>query len=129
LIAVVKNDTVLIIDDDANVRAFSARLLELEGYYVLQTDTDEEAFRLIGEEQVNLVILDFKLVEDNGWVILEKIKSDPEISAIPVIVFTASLGETQKGRALAMGASDYLVKSLSATSLRDAVARVLRRHS
>jgi len=59
--------------------------------------------------------------------ILEQIKSQPENSAIPVIMFTASAGEPQHDRALALGAADCLIKPLSANALRSAVARVLRR--
>jgi CheY-like chemotaxis protein len=53
-------------------------------------------------------------------------KSDPELSSIPVVVFTASAGVPQQSRALVGGAADYLVKPLSATSLRESIARILR---
>jgi len=122
-----KDKTVLIIEDEADIRTFAGRVLELEGYHVLQAETGAEGLRLARGNKVNLVLLDLRLPGDSGWVILEQIKSDPEISAIPVVVFTASYGVPQKERALAMGAADYLVKPLSATGLKDAVARVLRR--
>ncbi len=122
-----KDKTVLIIEDEADIRTFARRLLELEGYHVLQAETGEEGLRLVRGNKVNLVLLDLRLPDDNGWVILEQIKSDPGISAIPVIVFTASYGVPQQKRALAMDAADYLVKPLSAAGLKDAVARVLRR--
>jgi len=60
-------------------------------------------------------------------VVLEQVKKEPELSSIPVIVFTASVAEPQRERALAMGAADYLVKPLSAATLRESVARILRR--
>lgn len=122
-----KDKTVLIIEDDADIRTFACRVLELEGYHVLQAETGAEGLRLARGNKVNLVLLDLRLPDDNGWVILEQMKSDPKLSAILVIVFTASYGVPQKKRALAMGAADYLVKPLSATGLKDAVARVLRR--
>ena len=59
--------------------------------------------------------------------VLEQVKKEPELSSIPVIVFTALVAEPQRKRALAMGAADYLVKPLSAASLRKSVARILRR--
>lgn len=120
-----KDNTVLIIEDAADIRTFACRVLELEGCHVLQAETCEEGLRLARGNKVNLVLLDLRLPDDNGWVVLEQMKSDPETSAIPVIVFTASFGKPQKERALAMGAADYLVKPLSATVLKDAVARVL----
>jgi CheY-like chemotaxis protein len=122
-----KDKTVLIIEDDADIRNFARRVLELEGYRVLQTETGDEGLRLARENKVNLALLDLRLPGSSGWAILEQIKSDPEISAIPVIVFTASYGMQQHDQALALGAADYLIKPLSATGLRKAVARVLKR--
>ena len=122
-----KDKTVLIIEDDTDIRNFAGRVLELEGYHVLQAGTATEGLRLARGDKVNLVLLDLRLPDDSGWVILEKMKGDPEISAIPVIVFTASYGIPQHDQAFAMGAADYLVKPLSATGLQKAVARALRR--
>jgi len=116
---------VLIIEDDADVRTFARRVLELEGYICFQARTRDEAFRLIKEKNVNLVLLDLRLADENGWLILTKLKSSTETASIPVIVFTASFGEQQRASALEMGAADYLVKPLSANVLRDAVARFL----
>ena len=119
--------TVLVIEDDANIQTFASRVLELEGYHVLQAETGNKGLRLARENKVNLVLLDLRLPDDSGWIILKQIKKDPELSAIPVIVFTASFGLPQHDQALAMGAADYLVKPLSANDLKNAVSRILRR--
>ena len=118
--------TVLIIEDEADVRNFASRVLELEGYRVLQAGGNEEGMRLVREVQVSLVLLDLRLPGHNGWGVLAQMKSEPELSAIPVIIFTASAGASQRERALTMGATGYLVKPLSAAKLRKAVARILQ---
>jgi len=120
-----EDNTVLIIEDDADIRTFARRVIELEGYICLQAETGDEAFRLIREKNVNLVLLDLRLAEENGWLILAQLKSNKETASIPVILFTASFGEQQRASALEMGAADYLVKPLSANVLKDAVARFL----
>lgn len=109
------------------MRKFAARVLELEGYRVLQAEHGDEGLRLARESQVDLVLLDLRMPGRDGWSVLEEMKSDPELSAIPVVVFTASAAESQRQRALRMGAADYLVKPLSAASLIESVARILRR--
>ncbi len=119
--------TVLIIEDEAEIRNFASRVLELEGYRVLQAENGEEGMGLVRKSRISLVLLDLRLPGHDGWVELEQIKNEPELSAIPVIVFTASAGVSQQERALSMGAADYLVKPLSAARLRKAVARVLHR--
>jgi DNA-binding response OmpR family regulator len=116
---------VLIIEDDADIRTFACRVIELEGYTCLQAETSDEAFRLIRENDVNLVLLDLRLVDDNGWLILAQLKRNAETKSIPVAVFTASFGEQQRAQALEMGATDYLIKPLSANVLKDAIKRAL----
>jgi len=118
--------TILIIEDEDEIRTFASRVLELEGYRVLQAGDGDEGLRLARGNQVALVLLDLRLPGRDGWAVLSQMKNDPELSPIPVVVFTASAGVPQQSRALAGGAADYLVKPLSATSLRKSIARVLR---
>jgi CheY-like chemotaxis protein len=118
-------NTILIIEDEADVRNFASRVLELEGYRVLGVETSEEGLRLTREDNVALVLLDLRLPGEDGWTFLARLKRKPKLSAIPVVVFTASAGELQRNRALAAGAVDFLVKPLSASDLRKAVARIL----
>ena len=116
---------ILIIEDEAEVLHFASRVLELEGYHVLQAKDTKEGMRLIREGRIGLVLLDLRLPRCDGWAVLKQLKSDPELSSIPVVVFTASAAVSQRNRALAEGASDYLVKPLSAARLRKAVASAL----
>ena len=118
--------TVLIIEDVADVRNFASKVLELEGYRVLQAEDGDTGLRLARENPVALALLDLTLPKRSGWAVMEQMKSEPEPSAIPVIVFTASARVSQRERALSMGAADYLVKPLSAAKLRKTVARILR---
>ena len=117
--------TVLVIEDEANIRNFASRLLELEGYRVLRAENGDEGFRLMRESQVALILLDLRLPGDDGWLVLKRLKNDPGLSSIPVVVFTASAAASQREKALKIGAADYLVKPVSAITLREAVARAL----
>ena len=119
--------TILIIEDEADVRNFAVRVLEMEGYHVLQARDGEEGMKLVREGRISLVLLDLRLPKRSGWEVLVLLKSEPELSVIPVIVFTASAAVAQRERALKMGAADYLVKPLSAAGLKEAVNRVLHR--
>jgi len=122
-----RTKTVLIIEDEADIRNLVFRLLELEGYHTLQAEDGETGLTLARESRAALVLLDLRLPKCDGWAVLKQMKSEPELSAIPVIVFTASASISQRKRALTMGAVDYLVKPLSVASLKEAVARAMRR--
>jgi CheY-like chemotaxis protein len=126
-----KKKTVLIIEDEAEIRSFASRVLELEGYRVLQASDGDEGLRLTRQGGISLVLLDLRLPGRDGLAVLSQMKSDTELSSIPVVVFTASAAAQQRNQALAGGAADYLVKPLSANSLRESIARILcqkRRH-
>jgi CheY-like chemotaxis protein len=94
-----RTETVLIIEDEADIRTFASRVLELEGYRILQAENGDTGLRLVRETQVALVLLDLQLPERNGWAVLAELKSDAALSAIPVIMFTASAAVAQRDRA------------------------------
>ena len=119
--------TVLIIEDDADIRRFVSRVLELEGYRVLLAGGAEEGLRLVREGRIALVLVDLGLPGCDGWAVLEQMKGEPELSAIPVVVFSASAVPPQREKAVNMDAVDYLVKPLSVASVREAVSHILRR--
>lgn len=115
--------SVLVIEDEADIRRFIHRLLDLEGYQVFEAGDGNEGLRMIKRTRgLSLVLLDLRLPGYDGWVILEKMKHDPKLSAIPVVVFSASAAEWQRKKALSMGAVGYLVKPLDAASLKQAIA-------
>lgn len=118
-------ETILVIEDEPEIRGFASRVCELEGYRVLQAEDGDTGLRLAEKNRVSLVLLDLRLPRHDGWAVLKQLKSNPELSSIPVVVFTASAAASQRNRALAAGASDYLVKPLSADRLRKAIASAL----
>jgi DNA-binding response OmpR family regulator len=120
-----RSKTVLIIEDEADIRNFIARVLELEGYRVLEAGDGTRGMEIIRENTVALVLLDLRLPGPDGWSILREIKRNPELSTIPVVVLTAIAEAIQRKKTLRMGATSYLIKPLSAHSLSRAVASVL----
>ncbi len=118
--------TILIIEDEAEVQDFASRVLELEGYHILQAEDGDGGLKLLSRGGISLVLLDLSLPKVNGWAVLKQMKEEPGLSAIPVIIFTASAGTDQRAQALKMGVVDYLVKPVSVASLRKTVARFLQ---
>jgi CheY-like chemotaxis protein len=120
-----ENNVILCIEDDPDIRTLCLRILELEGYICLHTENPSEAIEMARSRDVNLILLDLRLIEDDGWSILKKLKDNPGTNGIPVIVFTASYAISQRDRALSMGAIEYLVKPMSTQTLKDTVCRIL----
>lgn len=124
--------TVLIIEDEVDLRTFASRVLELEGYRVLKANNGERGMEIMRESPVDLALLDLRLPGRDGWSVLHEIKHDAELSKIPVIVITAVAESLQRKRTLRMGATKYLIKPMSAHRLAKTIASILhqrgRRH-
>lgn len=98
----------LIIDDEQTLRGLLARIIQLEGYTVLQATTIKEGLKVLSRENVDVVVSDVRLPDGNGVDLTAKIKA--EYPAIEIIVLTA-FGTIEDGvKAIKNGAFDYLTK-------------------
>jgi len=121
-----RTKTILVVEDEADVLTLVTRTLELEGYRVLQATDGRAALETLGDNQVDLVLLDLLLPVLDGWAVLREIKGNPELKTIPVAVFTASASLHKSEEALMLGASAYLMKPLNLDDLLKTVRHVLR---
>jgi len=120
---------ILVIDDENDLRQFSSWLLEAEGYLVFQAADGDIGIKIARQEHPDLVLLDIRLPGRYGWEILNEMKTSPQLSDIPVVIFTASADVEFKDRALEMGAVEYLIKPVSAAQLKECVRRILPTNS
>ncbi len=116
---------VLIIEDDTDCRNFVSKVLELEGYDVLQVKDGGLGIKITRETSVVLILLDLRLPGCDGWSVLNELKSNSELSEIPVIMLTASAEMSKREMAMKMGATGYLLKPFGTDDLRRAIANVL----
>ncbi len=121
----VKN-LILVVDDDIRMLRMMQRMMELEGYKVLQAADGQTALDLFYQENPELVLLDISMPVLDGYEVCRRIR---ESSRTPVIMVTASGDEDQKVRGLDAGADDYVAKPFSSNELAARVRAVLRRAS
>jgi DNA-binding response OmpR family regulator len=103
--------TILIVEDDKFLRELISRKLTGEGFDVLEAADGEEGIKKIKEGKPDLVLLDLILPGIDGFEVLTRVRDDPAVSSIPVIILS-NLGqreEVEKG--LKLGAIDYLIKA------------------
>lgn len=118
--------TILIVEDDPNIMKFASKVLQLEGFRILEAWDVREGMGFLTENHVDLVLLDLMLPGPAGWEVLSQMKADDELSGIPVIVFSAAVELPNQERALSMGAAEFLMKPLSPTKLRETVRDTLK---
>ncbi len=102
---------ILIVEDEEFLVMALKDNLEGEGYVVDVAQNGEEALLRINKERPSLILLDLLMPKRDGYYVLEKVKQDPKLKDIPVIVLSNFGNDTEIKRAIQMGADDYFVKS------------------
>ncbi len=119
-----RDATILLIDDDAQIRTLLSRLLDQDGYRSIQAVDAPTAMEVVIEGRPDLVLLDVLMPTIDGIELLQQIRV---ASDVPVIMLTALGNEADRVLGLRMGADDYVVKPFSAGELTARIDSVLRR--
>lgn len=102
---------VLVIEDDKFLRELIAQKLIKEGYEASEAVDGEEGIKKIKEEKPDLILLDLILPGIDGFEVLSRMREDPAINSIPVIILS-NLGQKEDvEKGLKLGAVDYLIKA------------------
>jgi two-component system, OmpR family, response regulator len=122
--------TVLITDDDPDIRFLLASILRSAEFDVVEAQNGRDALsRLAAEQLPDIVILDVQMPEMDGWETLSTIRADPRTAWLPVILCTVKSTPENVARAWKLGADDYATKPFDATELVDQIRLVLARDS
>ena len=116
--------TILLIEDDADIREGVRVLLTSEGYSVMEADCGKKGLQLLNET-IDLVILDIMMPGMSGIITCEEIR---KVSNVPVLFLTAKAQESDKLLGLLVGGDDYLPKPFSYAELLGRVKALLRRY-
>ena len=116
--------TVLVVDDEENIRNLVGSYLRSEGFEVVTADNGQAAVDMVRRLQPDLVVLDIRMPGLDGIDALREIRT---FSDVYVIMLTARAEETDKLIGLSVGADDYLTKPFSPRELAARVKAVLRR--
>ncbi|MCL4251685.1 MAG: response regulator [Anaerolineae bacterium] len=117
--------SVLIVDDEIQIRRFLRISLEAVGYQVHEAETGQQALTRTAQLRPDLVILDIGLPDMDGFQVLTRLR---EWTTTPVIVLSVRDSDHDKVQALDTGADDYLTKPFSVDELMARI-RVAQRHS
>lgn len=117
------SSTILIIDDEANLRRSLALIMQKSGYSVTTAGTAQEAFQFLQAGAYDLVFLDLKMPDVNGMELLPQIRNlYPEM---PVLILTAHATLESAMEAVRKGARDYLIKPIDPSHILTRVEEIL----
>ena len=120
---------ILVVDDEKEIADVIELYLKNDQYNVLKFYTGQEALDCIASTKIDLAILDIMLPGEDGYSILESLKSSRDTRGIPVIMVTAKEAEYDKVKGLEAGADDYITKPFGMMEFVARVKAVLRRCS
>jgi CheY-like chemotaxis protein len=117
--------TILVVDDDSDIRDTLTEILGDEGYRVSSARNGREALAfLTAQTRPSLILLDMMMPEMDGWRFRQEQQRNPDIAGIPVVILSAH-GNVREA-ALALGVADYLRKPLRVESLLEIAERYCR---
>ncbi len=118
---------ILVVDDDKSIVKVVRSYLEQAGYEVFAAHDGETSLHLLRREKPDLLVLDLMLPDRDGWEITKLIRSDPSMGAMPIIMLTARVEDTDKIIGLELGADDYITKPFNAREIVARIRSLLRR--
>jgi two-component system phosphate regulon response regulator PhoB len=118
---------ILIVEDEEAIRHMLVFALSGEGYECLEAANATEAQATLSRTLPDLVLLDWMLPGISGADLARRMKRDPRLQQVPIIMLTAKAEEADKVRGLDSGADDYITKPFSPRELQARVRAVLRR--
>jgi two-component system, OmpR family, phosphate regulon response regulator PhoB len=119
--------TILLAEDDKQIGDMISFKLTNGGHRVIRAQDGEQACLLAGQERPDLILLDAMMPSLSGFEVLRRLKIDPNLRNIPVIMVTAKGHERDVLTGLRGGAVDYIVKPFSLKELSARVELALRR--
>src|SRR3990172_6824524 len=109
--------TILVVDDDADIRMVLRTNLEEEGFAVIEADGGAAAIAGVEENTPDLVILDVMMPEVDGYEVLAELRSKPEYENLPVVLLTARRQESDVWEGWSSGADYYMTKPFKMNEL------------
>jgi len=120
---------ILVVDDTDAMRMLAVRHLEREGYRVTALGSATEVLEHVRNEIPDLIVSDIMMPEMSGYDLLERLRADPRLAAVPVVFVSALTDATNVERGQKLGVDHYMLKSYTSKQLLAIVSGTLRRYA
>lgn len=115
--------TILIVEDEDDIRSGEVAYLKNEGYVTLEASTGREALEIFSKNKIDLVLLDINIPQINGIEVCRKVR---DVSNIPIIMITARTHDEDEVKAFNLGVNDYIKKPFNPNVFIARVKAVLK---
>jgi DNA-binding response OmpR family regulator len=124
-----KKQTILVVEDDLDVAEMLNAYFRVQGYEVVTVNWGEDAIRACRANRPDLIILDIRLPDIDGYEVARQVRNNRRLQDIPIIFLTEKRSRADRLQGLQLGADDYVIKPFDIQELRLRVRNALKRSS
>jgi len=118
---------ILYIEDNADNRMLVRRVLEADGFTVMECSNPNQALSMAQQVQPNLILMDINMPEVDGYTLTALIKSTSGLENVPILALTANVMRGDRERSLEAGCDGYIQKPIDIDTLASQIERYLRK--
>ena len=107
-----KDTVILYVEDNLTNRLLVRRILEVEGYVVIEAENAQEAYSFLDADNPNLILMDINMPHIDGFTLTGQLKQRPNLQNVPIIALTANVMKGDRERTLAAGCDGYIQNRL-----------------
>ena len=122
-----ENKKILYVEDACENRMLIRRILEAEGYVVLEAENAQNALEVIDAETPDLILMDINMPEMDGYTLTTRLRTLPALENTPILALTANVLRGDRERTLKAGCDGYIQKPIDVDTFSDHIGRYLER--
>jgi len=123
------NILILYVEDNPENRLLIRRILEAEGYQVIEAENAAKALETIQKTTPDLILMDINMPDMDGYTLTAQMKTYPQLFDVPIIALTANVMKGDRERTLAAGCDGYIQKPVDVDDLPEQISRYLKKQS
>ena len=120
--------TILYVEDNSDNRKLVRRVLEVEGYIVVEAKDGAQALEHLESESIDLALMDINMPEVDGYTSTAEIRAMPQFAELPIVAVTANVMRGDRERSLQAGCDGYIQKPIDIDTLSQQIERFMRRN-
>ncbi len=117
--------TILYVEDNSDNRKLVRRVLEVEGYAVVEAKDGFQAMECLEAEEIDLALMDINMPDMDGYTLTARIKAMPRFARLPIVAVTANVMRGDRERSLQAGCDGYIQKPIDIDTLSQQIERFL----
>ncbi|HEX6304985.1 MAG TPA: response regulator [Anaerolineales bacterium] len=119
--------TILYVEDNNDNRVLIRRVLQAEGYHMLEAANAVEAVQCVGVQIPDLILMDINMPDMDGYALTARLKTMPTLKQVPIVALTANVMKGDRERSLDAGCDGYIQKPIDVDELAQQVREFLKR--